>query len=254
MSHLYKNSFLKLIGRLSLKPRLVSIVNIIAVVIVIVFSGVIPTVSYATLLNASTFEFTRSVTVHYTLAAKTPLTLAISPSPLTGSIHCYNAYSGAFLFEAEINQTITIPEKIYTGANVTCIGEITPSGVEAYHWSLQLNGTEVITFNTNVTHAECSANVQSINLGILEPDTIKTFNLPVTTSGGDLTLTTNDMAEGVIKLGGSEDVIIKPKDNITSYSTGEWRGITENSTISVVTSPTAAGIYTSTATLTLTCN
>lgn len=254
MSHLYKKSFLKLNGRFSLKPRSVSIVNVIAVMLVIVFSGVIPSASYAILLNANSFEFTRSLMVLYTLEAKTPLTLVISPSPQKGSVHCYNDYSGAFLFEAEVNQTITIPEKIYKGAGVTCIGDISPTGVGPYSWSFQYNGAEMMTFNTNVIHAECSATVQSINLGVLEPDTIKTFNLPVSTSGGDLTLTTNDMAEGVIKLGGSEDVIIKPKDNITSYSTGEWRGITENSTISVVTSPTAAGIYTSTATLTLTCN
>ncbi|HBM3061579.1 TPA: hypothetical protein LVL72_004899 [Klebsiella oxytoca] len=212
---------------------------------------------YAELLNGNIFEFANnSTSSSVTLPVNSSLTITNSQAGSMGSVRCFSAYDGTLIFEGKLNQTVTSSKtkQLYKGNTITCQGEVEPAGIGPIHWAVMYNGQEVIGFNTNVTHADCSADVQNIELGVMPPGTTRTFSLPVTTTGGMLLLTSKDMTDGVIKMEGKDDVTIHPQNGISLNPAGGWIGVNSNSTINVVTSETASGVYLSSATVTLRCN
>lgn len=229
--------------------------KIILFIRICIISAMFPNVGYGELLNAKTFEYVNlAASPNFNVDAGSSLEITITPQGASGTLRCFYTSSGTALFESEIGQTTTAKTKLYMGSPATCVGTFQPNGVDSFHWAVMYSGREVIDFDMNVIHADCSAEVQDIDLGVLPPSTTRTVGLPVTTTGGVLLLTSINMSDGTIKLGGKEDVVLQPGDSISVDPSKGWYGITENSTINVVTSATASGAYTSTATVTLRCN
>lgn len=232
-------------------------------IVLLMASAMVSFSSYGVLLGTRNYEITKvfATDLGGNVEEGEPVMVATNEAITSGTIRCHNTIiDEKLVFEGALNQVMTVQARISQRVQMICslaytVSSLVPDGEHADNatFSLMYNDREIGRF-VHGTVGSCSANVDNIDLGVLAPGTTRTVNFPVQTNGGKVKLTSSDMLSGVINLGGGDDVIIQPMDNITPSATGEeWSGISGNSTINVVTSSAALGTYTSAATVVLTC-